>query len=159
MRTFLACLAFVLFAGASSASTIVGCNPNSSPVPDRVRRVMDSVDPTKFRTMENVLIDPDLSLLRAGAPETGYGDDLVPRHYWKCSGTSPTYTGVVEMSTAEKALVDAPRPRDDRPTCNAASELRGEFWVIFRGAQDDLLSICIREAGGGFAWRDIALEP
>ncbi len=154
----LAVVLFILAALPVSASHIVICRDVTTPVADTVTKVLDSRNPADFTSRPGAVIDPDMALLRNGTPANGYqGGDIVERKFWKCAGTFPSYTGVVEMSAGEKALVNLPPARPLRPTCNA--NFRLEIWVEPKGVSDDEVSVCIREAGGGFAWRSIALEP
>ncbi|KKK74030.1 hypothetical protein LCGC14_2887850, partial [marine sediment metagenome] len=75
------------------ASDVVICDPADPDIPNRVVSYRKSVNTQEaWLTDPTFLINPDLS-----------GVAGIPRSYWKCNGSA-----VVEMSQAERDIVDAP---------------------------------------------------
>lgn len=87
-------LLLCLLAGSAFASDIVIFDPNHPDVTNAVKNYRVSVNTPDFSSRPNVLINPNVSAVRAAG---------VPVRHWKVSLPST----VLEMTQAEKDLIDA----------------------------------------------------
>lgn len=174
-HAYLAAL-LLLLASPALAEPYVVCDPNSGPVPHRVKRVLRSVHGPDMATRKDVVALP----VRNGT------EDWRGRADWSgmvCDGgdgITTAYTRVRRANAAERRLLTADaeareRARAeaaetasmrskilagailDRPTCN--EENRGVLYIAFnRSRRDDICAVCIRNKLNKYQWATLSTD-
>lgn len=154
---FLAGLLLLVSTPAMAAPVVV-CNPNDAVVPHRALDYKRSANRVLFAGRADVVIFESV-------PDLGF-----PWRYAKCSGgngVDEAYQGVVEMTQAEKAAVDAsvtpPKytergiwvgSADARPNCTA--QLRGAIYIQKNGSGiADQCFVCLKTSADAGAWAEL----
>jgi len=174
-HAYLAAL-LLLLAAPALAEPYVICDPNSGPVPHRVKRVLKSVHGPDMANRKDAVALPVKNGKEAWRSRKDWsamvcdGGDGVTTAYTRVRRADPAERQLLtaaaearERARAESAETTSMRSKvlagaiRDRPTCN--EENRGVLYIAFnRSRRDDICAVCIRNKLNRYQWATLSTD-